>query len=230
MKKFKRLLAALLAGVMVAGMSTTAFAEGEGTYEPTNTYVLNYKAGQLTNQWQYFSPYKSQFNPAKYNGYDMISFSLKKEGTEELFATYCVDLFTGLDETGTFRRLNLEDSTYFDATVARKLRSVFLNGYPYVSDLTVLAEKAGVESLTVGEAVSATQMAIWEIAHGDRVEITDYYQAAYRSICICRFFPFPYQQYSLHLQRETRNKARREEQNPIRKRRSSSSLQYCRLH
>jgi len=174
MKKFKRLLAALLAGVMVAGMSTTAFAEEGNTYEPENAYVLNYEGGE-NYKWQYFSPYWSQFDVGDSDGYSMISFTLKKQGTEEYFPTYCVDIFTGLDSSqdAIYRRLNLEDSTYFDLTTSRKLRSVFLSGYPQV-ELVELAKNAGVESLTVGEAVSATQMAIWEIAHGDRIEVTDY--------------------------------------------------------
>ena len=33
---------------------------------------------------------------------------------------------------------------------------------------------AGVENLTVGEAVTATQLAVWQVTHGNRMKVTDF--------------------------------------------------------
>lgn len=143
-------------------------------YEPTNSYALNYDGVYSGSKWQYFSPYWASW---KYEGRSdkeaLISFNLFNTVTGEGFPVYCTDIATGLDDNSNFRRINLEDSTYHDTSNAGVLRSIVLKGFPSVS-AEELGEAAGVENLTVGEAVAATQLAVWKITHGNRVEFTDY--------------------------------------------------------
>ena len=169
MMKCRRLFAALLAVMMVVSMlGVAAYAE-----ENDNVYVLNYNGTYGGAKWQYFSPYWPAFTvDGKADYTQSISFTLYDINNEEFFPTYCTDLEVSLDNNSNFRRINLEDSTYAGAG-AGKLRSIFLKGFPR-TDVAALGKAAGVEGLTVGEAVAATQAAIWQTAHGDRVEFTDF--------------------------------------------------------
>ncbi len=172
MKTAKRSLALLLALVMALSMMAVIAAADE-VYQPTDTYVLNYNGTYSGPKWQYFSPYWPAF---KYDGAgdytQSIAFSLYNTRNGSVIVTYCTDLDTGLESNSNFRRLNLEDSTYAGAA-AGVLRSIMLMGYPN-TDVAALGAAAGVEGLTPGEAVAATQAAIWKTAHGSRVEFTDF--------------------------------------------------------
>ncbi len=172
MKMMKRTLAILLVLTLTCSMlATSVFAE---SYQETNTYVLNYNGVYKGAKWQYFSPY---YAIAAYDGVEeevegLIAFNLYDTANGEGFFTYCTDIETGLNNNSNFRRINLEDSTYA-AAGAGLLRSIVLKGYPNVS-VEALGAAAGVSGLTVGEAVSATQAAIWQAAHGSRLEFTDF--------------------------------------------------------
>lgn len=175
MKKNHQLLAILMAVMIVVSVfHVTAYAEeNDSAYEETNTYVLNYNGVYDGAKWQYFSPYIPAWNYDSSSDYNnAISFTLYDTRNGNGFATYCTDVAVGLDNNSDFRRINLEDSTYAGAA-AGKLRSVFLNGFPCTT-VEKLGAAAGVENLTVGEAVAATQLAVWNTAHGDRMEVTDF--------------------------------------------------------
>lgn len=172
MKMMKRTLAMLLALMLTCSMLATSVFADDG-YTATDSYVLNYNGAYKGSKWQYFSPYWPRFT---YEGTDdytqSISFSLYNTRNQKPFPVYCTDLETGLDDNSNFRRLNLEDSTYAGAA-AGLLRSIVLNGFPNV-DAAALGAAAGVKDLTVGEAVAATQAAIWQAAHGSRLTFTDF--------------------------------------------------------
>ncbi len=176
MKNFKRALSLLLALLLAASMLTTAFADEAETspaYTPAETYTLNYNGAYSGAKWQYFSPYWPAFRMNGTADYTQsISFSLYSTTTGEVLPVYCTDIETGLATDSNFRRLNLEDSTYA-AAGAGLLRSIVLKGFP-TNTVEVLGAAAGVENLTVGEAVAATQAAIWQAAHGARLSFTDF--------------------------------------------------------
>lgn len=171
MKKQTRVLAilmALLMAVSVLGVSASA-----GEYTETNTYVLNYNGVYEGPRWQYFSPYWPAFaldGEADYT--QSLSFTLYNTLNGTAFGVYCTDLEVGLDPDSDFRRINLEDSTYAGAA-AGKLRAIYRSGFPSVS-AAELGTAAGVPELTVGEAVAATQAAVWQAAHGERLVFTDF--------------------------------------------------------
>ncbi len=171
MKKTKKLFALLMAVLMAVSLFGTAVHAEEAT--PGDTYVLNYNGAYDGAKWQYFSPYIPAWTydgQADYN--NTISFNLYDTRNGNGFPVYCTDVAVGLDNNSDFRRINLEDSTYA-GSAAGKLRSVYLHGFPHTS-LADLAAAAGLEGLTVGEAVAATQLAIWCTAHADQMTVTDF--------------------------------------------------------
>ena len=173
MKRVSRILAMAMAVILaISLLGVTAYAD-DAPYEPTDTYVLNYNGAYDGPKWQYFSPYIPAWTYDGQSDYNnTISFTLYDTGSTDRFATYCTDVAVGLASDSDFRRINLEDSTYAGAA-AGQLRSVFLKGFPHTR-LEDLAAAAGVEGLTVGEAVTATQLAIWHTAHSGQMEITDF--------------------------------------------------------
>lgn len=168
MKKHNRLLALLMAGLMAVSMLGVAVRADEA-----DTYVLNYNGVYDGAKWQYFSPYLPAWvydgSPDSNN---TIAFTLYDTRNGNGFPVYCTDVAVGLDNDSDFRRINLEDSSYAGAA-AGKLRSIYLHGFPH-TDLMDLGAAAGVDALTVGEAVAATQLAIWNTAHGDQMTVTDF--------------------------------------------------------
>lgn len=175
-QKMRSFLTMLLTLVLVVGslsVNTITVSADESTYVETNTYVLDYNGTYTGSKWQYFSPYWPAFEFDGVEDYTQsIAFTLYDTANEEAFPVYCTDLETGLIDISAYRRINLEDSTYA-GSAAGVLRSIVLKGYPN-TDKGALGKAAGVENLTVGEAVAATQAAIWKVAHGDRVEFTDF--------------------------------------------------------
>ena len=170
MKQARRLLVLLLSLTLILPMLTSAAL---ADYEATNSYALNYNGVYGGSKWQYFSPYWPAYEYDEVPDYTQsISFSLYNTASKECIPTYCTDLLTGITNDSNFRRINLEDSTYA-AQAAGVLRSIMWHGFPEKST-SELAAAAGVANLTVGEAVAATQAAIWKTAHGSRVEFTDF--------------------------------------------------------
>ena len=100
--------------------------------------------------------------------------------TEEHFPTYCTDINITAVQGAYYRRMNLEYSP-FAGSAAGKIRAILQNGFYIIpvdgesdSDhaarvaarTAALGEAAGVADLTTGEAIAATQAAIWRAAHG----------------------------------------------------------------
>lgn len=175
MKKINQLLAFVMAALMIAGVccGTVYAEEAAPLYEAAEVYVLNYDGAQGGAKWQYFSPYMPAWVcNGRSDSNNCIAFTLCDTQNETRFPVYCTDVEVGLDSDSNFRRINLEDSTYA-GFAAGKLRSVYLNGFPHTS-LEALSAAAGVDGLTVGEAVAATQLAIWNTAHGSQMTVTDF--------------------------------------------------------
>ena len=173
MKK-RSFISLVLALVMVLSVLPVGVHAAEAGYVPTDSYALNYNGVYEGSKWQYFSPYWAEWTyEGRYDYEALISFTLCNTRTGEGFPVYCTDIATGLDNNSNFRRINLEDSTYHAGGAAGVLRSVILKGYPNVT-AEELGAAAGVENLTVGEAVSATQLAVWQVTHGNRLKITDF--------------------------------------------------------
>lgn len=166
----KRVLYLLLAlALTVSLLGTTAFAEG---YTPTNGYVLEFGV-QDSVVWKYaefsrLAPY-AYYGDQRIEG-ESIVFGLTC-GNTVFESLYCTDLPTPASGTHYYRPLNLSDSTYA-AAMANKLRGILLGTYPYIT-LEQLQANLGIDDLTLSEAITGSQMAIWKTAHGDIVTYSD---------------------------------------------------------
>lgn len=91
-----------------------------------------------------------------------------EQGKSNYEALYCCDIGRGIEWNVDYRRINLEDSTYFSEESARHIRSIVLNSYPYITldEMKANLKADGlnpdfVDSLTRSDIISAVQMAIW---------------------------------------------------------------------
>ena len=124
--------------------------------------------------------------------------------TEEHFPTYCTDINITAVQGAYYRRMNLEYSP-FAGSAAGKIRAILQNGFYIIpvdgesdSDhaarvaarTAALGKAAGVADLTTGEAIAATQAAIWRAAHGSALTFPKFCRSVfkptntkYRSLC-----------------------------------------------
>lgn len=118
--------------------------------------------------------------------FHLINTTKLSQGGEGAFASipvYCTDADTSTTRNSNYRRINLEDSTYHESGAAARLRTVILSSFPYVQDMSEISENANIwleqngkpalQNLQIGEAMLATQQAIWEITHGEKYTILD---------------------------------------------------------
>ena len=187
MKKCKQLLALLL--VLLCGLTsvvTAAAAEtdADDVYEPEFVHVMNYVKGssmtyegEQVGRWGYFTPYKPRlmYNGALKGttGTSIMTFSLIDSKNGTVVDAYCLDSDVGTTGGYAYSRMNLEDSNY-GAAAAGKLRAIVKNGFWDPDDHKTLGAAAGVPDLTVGEAIAATQLAIWETVHGEKFAVVSF--------------------------------------------------------
>ena len=95
-------------------------------------------------------------------------------GESNYILTYCCDVMTPLAYGTDYKRVNLEDSGYYNPVAARHIRGILMNSYPFVSMDEMKANlKAGgldeafVDSLTRADMIAAVQMAVWAYANND---------------------------------------------------------------
>ncbi len=101
-------------------------------------------------------------------------------GESNYFVAYCCDVNTPLKYTTDYKRVNLEDSSYYGPEAARHIRAILQDAYPFVTmDEMKASLKAGgldpdfVDSLTRADMISAVQMAIW--AYSNSIDLTEDY-------------------------------------------------------
>lgn len=196
---FALVLALSLALGTLGGMAVTAFAAT--TYDQTDTYVLNfsnqdiegyedYDARRLYASDHYAGLYvdedgdgvnETNWNWTCFSVLNMINttkLAEKGEGAYASIPVYCADAITDGIAGYSYRRVNLEDSGYFSDETAGRLRAVFLNSFPYKTDMSAVAatvnawnsgEYDEVVDLTESEAISATQAAIWTLTNNVEV-------------------------------------------------------------
>ncbi len=161
------------------------------------TYVLNHQVdgdGYDGPELQYFSPYRiaCTLNQERIQMKNCI-FSLYNTTNDQVIPVYCSDISVLANPNYSYRRLNLEDST-FAAGAAGQIRAIVRNGFYIMpiegeaseahevrvrQELERLGAAAGVEDLTIGEAITGTQAAIWQAAHGSGLVYTDFLHSMY---------------------------------------------------
>ncbi len=191
MRDVKRWFALVLAFVLLITVMPLSSAE------ESDAYVLYHEPDTSIYdgpKFQYFSPYLTTYT------YDGTStwiqnhvFTLYNSLTAEAIPAYCTDVWVGVTKGSRYRQLNLEESTYA-GDKADQLRAIVLNGFYLMpisgeteaehavrvaAKLQELGTAAGVADLTIGEAISATQGAIWEAAHGSLFEVLAFMRNSY---------------------------------------------------
>ena len=191
MNALKKILVMLFVIALVLSMVPAAFA-AEVTEE--STYVLkrvNASGDSHGANIMYSSLYVPEFT---YNGtpdfYQTNIYTMYDTRTDEIIPVYCTDVTTGAYAGTSYRRLNLEDSN-FTGSSAGLIRAIAMNGFylePIAGESSdahtarakanaaALGAAAGIEGadLTVSEAISATQCAIWQAAHGSLINFTSF--------------------------------------------------------
>lgn len=197
MNTWKRVLSFMFVIALTMSLITVAFAAEITDEDDLSAYVLHHNVpdnGYDGPKFQYFSPYVTDFLFDGESSYIQSNiFSLYNTLNQQVIPTYCTDIKVGALPDHRYRRLNLEDSTYA-ASAAGLLRAIILEGF-YLENipsetmeehavrveakLQELGEACGVQNLTIGEAISGTQTAIWQAAHGSRLEYTDFVRTIY---------------------------------------------------
>ena len=180
------LLAACVVLVGMGKLSSTAYAA-----EPKGSYVLQYDERQPYLYGSCYECKHSYCDPDTDSDSALTDWNTPKiynlvcEGDDgnHSIAAYCAGVDADTVENGNiyYRRMNLEDATYFDVGAAARIRAIVLHTFPYLSVETVAANvnrTMGAETvmqLTQGEVISAAQQAIWEIAHAEKYNVDQNY-------------------------------------------------------
>lgn len=192
MKKMRKVLAFVLAMSLVFGsMVTAAFAEtGETVFNKDN---ISREITAGTDGYTFMSVYGPAYEMSNHmvtnNGvkneipqtlilveadedYTWTPDSKYSFGQSNYEVLYCCDAITGYDGGIHYKRLNLEDSTYYDAEEAAHIRSIVSNSYPFISLDQMKADLAaegfeGAADLTRADVITAVQSAIWSYANND---------------------------------------------------------------
>lgn len=93
-------------------------------------------------------------------------------GESNYIVAYCCDKETGLEYTTDYKRVNLEDSGYFDDAESQHIRAVLETSYPFITveEMKESLKKGGmdaefVDNLNRADMISAVQMAVWSYAN-----------------------------------------------------------------
>ena len=158
LKRASALLAALL--IMLSPLGSLAIASEAEELQSQNAYVLQYDPSELTAGYAYDQPYlyatpftvdhtiTREDGTTYYSGgnfpeiFNLINTTKLSAGGEGAYASipaYCTDASTGLRENAVYRRVNLEDSTYYASGAAGRIRAVVLSSFPRV-DVAAMAD------------------------------------------------------------------------------------------
>lgn len=192
-----------MALAIAAVMIFPVYAQEEPSYSYTDPYVIVYEGSDVLATYQdyckpylYASPHISSMSIRNletgkmqswwcsqqvYNMIDTTKLSQGGEGAYASMEVYCIDACIDANGGSSYRRVNLEDSTYFSDDTAGKIRAIFLNSFPYIKNMDTITdavnvyldslgtEHTDVSGLTAAEVVTATQYTIWSVANGSDV-------------------------------------------------------------
>lgn len=203
---FARMLALFMALlIMLSPLGSLAISSEAEEIQSQNAYVLQYDPSELTTGYEYNKPYlyvtpftvdhtvtredgstyySGRNFPEVFNLINTTKLAAGGEGAYASIAAYCTDASTGLQENAVYRRINLEDSSYYASGAAGRIRAVMLNSFPRL-DVASIEAAANVYlnangypqivDLQSGEAILATQLAIWKLANGGYYTINRYF-------------------------------------------------------
>ena len=203
-KTMKRLLAAVLAIALCAGIALPAFASEleNGNVWYGDQVAVDVTAG--TEGYNYMALFRKYVHGYEFGGhfmgdgegpqtfvaidtakYDGTTWKpdgvFKPDGTSNYEVLYCCDVETMIVDSTYYKRVNLDDSEYYTPTEADKIRAIVMNAYPYVSVEEMKQALPDTvkdkENLTRNEIIAAVQTAIWCSANGVKAENMRYRQS-----------------------------------------------------
>lgn len=190
-KRIKRIISMFSIAVAMLSMLSVNVMATENTddemnineYVPKNTYVMDYTGEYTGNRYQYYSPYmfsKVLAGTDAESGKENVTlvYTLYNTVTNIAYPAFCVDNRYDAALNAKYQRMNLEDATYFDDDAAAKVRAILLSSYPNVT-LESIQTATEQPELTVAEIMSATQIALYRVVHGDAFVMKDYYSRYY---------------------------------------------------
>lgn len=181
---YKKIIALMLSLVLLlSALALPAYAADDEITEE-DTYVLD-RDGNGESLYLFQSPcmlgydFNNENNGASIPIQAFI-FTMYNSVTGEHFPTYCGDIKVAAKQGSDYHRLNLEDSA-FSATATGMIRAILMEGFYVIpvdgeseedfaarvaQNTADLAAASGAAGLTTGEAIAATQAAIWRVVHG----------------------------------------------------------------
>ena len=110
-----------------------------------------------------------------YDGETWTPDGLYISGQSNYEVVYCCDIDTGIEDGVYYKRMNLEDSEYYSAKTAARIRAIITNSYPYVSLEEMIANLAAddfpnADKLTRADIIAAVQAAVWTCANDTTVQ------------------------------------------------------------
>lgn len=203
MKKFKKGLCLMLAALMcISTMSVESYAEvtlENGNLWKGDEVSATVKKG--TEEYDFVSFYDgahktyemSNYVVSNEDGIQIPQLLVMVEAGEEAETTwepnglysqgesnydvmYCCDAETGYKNDIYYKRTNLEDSEYYTAEDAARIRAIVKDAYPYVTMAEMKANLASegfkdADKVTRSEAITAVQAAVWSYSN---VEVDPY--------------------------------------------------------
>lgn len=184
-KRIRQFLAWLVAICMTLGaleLNMTAVA-AESDDDSAYKYTLYKNQSDKYTYWEE-SPYliNAPWYEWGFADYAGLLYLYGDDGNADV-AAYCADLAQKISNNWKYKRVNLEDSSYFDGAHAAKLRGVFskdtVNGTEYRNyywydwsdaELTYARSASGISELTRAQALSATQIAVWYCCNGGEIK------------------------------------------------------------
>ena len=185
MRKINYIRRSLLLLLVLALFVSVPLSASAATADDTYILVRPANNSGYYNK-QYDSPYSGQYTYDGIPGRATVAlYTMIRTNSSTIIPCYCIDITVPATQGIEYRRVNLEDSTYA-GSVAGKVRAIMQEGF-YVEtptdetthaaeiaeDLVRLGAAAGVDDLKIGEAIHATQYAIWQVTHGDRLIFTE---------------------------------------------------------
>ncbi len=181
----------LLVSLLFSFASVSVFAENTEITEGS-TYVLNRDANG-EHLYLYQSPCMIGYDINKMYGGNGVPiqafvFTMYNSVTGEHFPTYCSDINVTAVQGADYRRVNLEDAP-FSGSSAGRVRAILQEGFYILpingesdaahaervnAKVAGLAQASGAEGLTAGEAIAATQAAIWQVVHGTELSFPNF--------------------------------------------------------
>lgn len=171
----KRLSAVLMAFALIVGCtmngSLKVAAKESASIDP---YIYNVQSVAA-------SPFKIKMNTASITieNRDAVLYKLTDANSVSTIEAYSVDADTELGDA-KYRRMNLEDASYFGEADAQRIRAIVKNSVTAApreqmkNDANQWLKSCGlpeINNLTGAEALSATQYAIWSIANKEIISV-----------------------------------------------------------